>query len=285
MNAGFHTSSTGDEVNPEDFAYLQELIYRESLVVIEASKAYLIHCRLSHLARVEGFKDITEMVRSLRGNRINGLHYRVVDAMTTNETYFFRDVHPFEVLRQEVLPELIRRRQDSRRLVIWSAACATGQEPYSLAMLIREHFPGLLDWNLRILASDLSRRVLGQAREGVYNQIEINRGLPVAHLIKYFKKESNLWRLRDEIRRMVEFFECNLSAPFYDVPRADLILIRNVLIYFDVQDKRKVLGKMRRHMAPDGVLLMGATETTLNVDEEFERVPAPKCSYYRIRQR
>ena len=186
----------------------------------------------------------------LRIDQGHDLHRKVVEAMTTNETSFFRDFHPFEVLRKTLIPELIRRRSRQRRLNIWCAACSSGQEPYSLAMLIHEHFPELATWQVRILASDLSTEMVERARLGRYSQFEVNRGVPVTFLVRYFQRHGLEWTLVDSIRRSVEFQAINLVNDWPSLPTMDLVLIRNVLIYFDNEAKKQVLGRIAGHMAP-----------------------------------
>ncbi len=272
-------------LSPADFEYLSALVREGSAIVLEEQKAYLFEARLAPLARREGFDSLEALVRHLRGARGDALHRKVVESMTTNETSFFRDVHPFEALRQVVLPELLRLRSAERRLRVWCAACATGQEPYSVVMLLREHFPELAGWDVRVLATDLSSEVLARARLGRYSQAEVNRGLPARLLVKYFTKEGLEWQLKDEVRRPVEFRQLNLAEPWSAVPPQDVVLLRNVLIYFDVEDKRQVLARVRRVLRPDGALFLGGAETTLNLDGEYERVPFARTCWYRVRPR
>jgi chemotaxis protein methyltransferase CheR len=268
-----------------DFEYLSALVREGSAIVLEEQKAYLFEARLAPLARREGFDSLEALVRHLRGARANGLHKKVVESMTTNETSFFRDAQPFEALRQEVLPELLRRRAAERRLRVWCAACSTGQEPYSVVMLLREHFPALAGWDVKVLATDLSSEVLERAREGRYSQAEVNRGLPARLLVKYFEKGGLEWRLKDELRRQVEFQQLNLMEAWPGVAPQDVVLLRNVLIYFDVAAKKQVLARVRRLLRPDGALFLGGAETTLNLDGEFERVPFARTCWYRVRPR
>jgi chemotaxis protein methyltransferase CheR len=206
----------------------------------------------------------------------------VVEAMTTNETTFFRDVYPFDALRDQLIPELMQRRAAQRQLVIWSGACSTGQEPYTIAMLLREHFPALTAWQVRILATDLSSEVLDRAKTGRYSQAEVNRGLPATFLVKYFRKHGVEWQIVDEIRRMVEFSELNLNEAWSRVPPCDLVFMRNVLIYFDVETKRTILGKLRRVIRPDGYHFLGGAETTMNLDDMYQRIAFGKTGYYRL---
>jgi len=220
----------------------------------------------------------------MQAEPFQGLHRKAVEAMTTNETSFFRDFHPFEALKKFVLPDLLALRSAERTLNIWCAASSSGQEPYSLGMLIRENFPQLLSWKLRILATDLSTEVLARAREGRYSQLEVNRGLPANLLVKYFQKQGCDWYLRDEIRRMVDFQIVNLSNAWPALPPVDIVMIRNVLIYFGIETKKEILAKVRRVLKPDGYLFLGGAETTFSIDESFERVQFERATCYRIRR-
>jgi chemotaxis protein methyltransferase CheR len=266
-----------------DLDYVCALVMDQSAIVLDRTKAYLIESRLTPLATKLGFASLPEFVGKLRREGVNGTHRLVVDAMTTNETYFFRDVHPFEALRTNVLPELIAARAASRTLRIWCGACSTGQEPYSIAMLLKERFPVLSTWQVSILCTDLSRDVLAKARSGAYTQLEVNRGLPAALLVKYFSRQGDLWHIRDELRARLQFQELNLARPFPVLPRFDLVMLRNVLIYFDVETKRSIFARIRRVLAPDGVMFLGAAETPLNIDDAFESVGVGKTVCYRIK--
>jgi chemotaxis protein methyltransferase CheR len=265
-----------------DFDYIRRLVRERSSIVLESNKAYLAESRLIPLAKREGMRSLNELVARLRGEKFGGLHRKVVEAMTTNETSFFRDIHPFEALKKPILPELITRRASERKLNIWCAACSTGQEPYTIAMLLRESFPQLGGYSVRIVATDLSTEVLDRAREGVYSQIEVNRGLPAALLVKYFKKQGLHWKIADDLRRMVEFRELNLAESWALLGSMDIIFLRNVLIYFDVSTKQGILAKVRTSLRPDGYLFLGAAETTINLDDAFQRVQLDKSGCYRL---
>jgi chemotaxis protein methyltransferase CheR len=222
------------------------------------------------------------LIAQLRTQPGNGLCRQIVEAMVTTETSFFRDHHPFEALRKIVIPDLLDRRRAERRLHIWCAACSSGQEPYSLALLFREHFPELAGWTISLLASDLSREVLARAREGRFNQIEVNRGLSAALLMKYFEQHGTDWQLKPALRGMVDFQEINLAQPWPALPRMDLVLIRNVMIYFDVETKKAILGRLARLLRPDGYLLLGGAETTFNLDDSYRRVETLKTGFYQL---
>ena len=272
---------TATNLQTSDFDYIRALVRERSAIVLEAGKEYLVQARLLPVAHQQGLDDVNALVARLKRGE-PALTTQVVEAMTTNETSFFRDVHPFEALRAEVLPSLLESRRTQRTLRIWSAASSTGQEAYSIAMVLREHFPELAGWNLSILGTDLSRDVLQKASEGRYAQIEVNRGLPAPMLIKYFDRVGPAWKAKPELRTMCEFKALNLVAPWPALPRMDIVFLRNVLIYFDVETKRDVLTKMRSTLAPDGYLFLGAAETTLQFDGLFERAPHARANCYRV---
>lgn len=268
-------------LRPQDFDFVSRLARDSAAIVIEPGKEYLVENRLSPLAAQEGFASLSALIDMLRRDPSFGpLHVKVVDALTTNETYFFRDFHPFETLRKTILPELLRRNLNSRQINIWSAACSTGQEPYSIAMILREMVPDLATWKIRIVGTDINQNVLLQAKQGVYNQLEVNRGLPAAQLIKHFSKEQNSWRIKDEIRNMVEFRQLNLIDPFHHLPRFDLVFIRNVMIYFDIESRRSILTKIRDRLHPTGHLFLGTAETTANLDPCWQIVSHGRTSVF-----
>ncbi|HNB72763.1 MAG TPA: protein-glutamate O-methyltransferase CheR [Acidobacteriota bacterium] len=268
-----------------EFSYIQKLIYEQSAIVIEPGKEYLVEARLSPLAHQTGCASISDLITRLRLEPNTGLHRVAVEAMTTNETSFFRDVTPFEALKKEVIPQLIARRAAEKTLSIWCAASSTGQEPYSLAMLLREHFPVLNSWKLYLMASDISTEVLARARQGKFSQLEVNRGLPASMLVKYFHREGLDWQISDQLRRQIEFREINLAKEWPYIPMLDLVLMRNVLIYFDIKTKKEILEKTRRRLKSDGVLFLGTAETTLNLDDSFVRNQFEQTSYYQIKPR
>lgn len=270
-------------LSPAGFDYVRTLIKQRAAIVLDDSKHYLVEARLGALARREGAPSVDALIDTLRAAPFHALHRKVVSAMTTNETSFFRDVHPFDALRKSVLPDLIARRRTARAISIWSAACSTGQEAYSIAMLIREHFPELAGWHVRILGTDLSDDVLERARVGRFSQLEVNRGLPAPLLVKHFKQFGTDWQISDEIRRMVDYRSLNLIEPWPTLLPFDIVFLRNVLIYFDVETKRSILANLRRVLRPDAYLFLGGAETTLNLDETFERVPIDRAACFRRR--
>ncbi len=256
-------------LSPADFDYIRQLVRDQSALTLESGKEYLVESRLDPLAREEGFPSYLQLVSSLRGRPVGEIHRRVVEAMTNNETTFFRDARAFAMIAGSILPALIADRSPARSLHIWCAACSTGQEPYSLAMLVRE-CRALDGWDVRIIGSDISRQVLARARAARYSQFEVNRGLPAHLLVKHFEQDGRAWALRPEISRMVEFRELNLVHPWPDLPPIDLMLMRNVLIYLDVETRKTILARVGRLLDPRGYLVLGGSETTMNLDESFE---------------
>jgi chemotaxis protein methyltransferase CheR len=266
------------------FEYVRSVLRERSAHVLEEDKAYLVEARLLPVARRHGLGSVEELVRRLRGRGDERLLAELVEAMTINETSFFRDGHPFEALREAVLPELVRLRSAERRLSVWSAACSSGQEAFSVALLLRHHFPALAGWDVRLIASDLSAAMLERGRRGRYSPLEVSRGLPPELLRGYFSEQEGGWQIRDDVRRQVEFRPVNLSGPWPELPPLDLVLMRNVLIYFDVPTRQQVLGRVRRVLRPDGYLLLGGAETTYNLDDDFVPVSFGPTSYYRLRR-
>ncbi len=272
-------------LNSADFDYVCKLVRTRSAIVLEAGKEYLVESRLLPVARGEGCASLQDLVARLRTQPSNGLHQKVIEAMTTNETSFFRDLHPFEALRKILVPELMAKREKERTLNLWCAASSSGQEPYTVAMMLREHFPSLINWTVRFLATDLSMEMVERARAGRFSQLEVNRGVPAPLLVKYFQRHGVEWQVKDELRKMIEVRQLNLVDSWPSLPEFDIIFIRNVLIYFDVPTKKTILAKVRRLLRPDGYLFLGAAETTLNIDEGFERMQFEKASCYRLRAR
>jgi len=265
-----------------DLEYVRTLVHRRSALVLDDDKSYLVESRLLNVARRSGCGSVADLIARLRREIVGVLHSQVVEAMTTNETSFYRDVQPFEALRKVILPDLIKNRAAERTLNIWCAASSTGQEPYSLAMLIREYFPAVKDWRIQITASDLSSEVLERAREARYSQHEVNRGLPATMLVKYFQKQGADWVIKDDVRRMIDFKQVNLIERWPTFPPLDIVLIRNVMIYFDVPTKKRILGQIRQLLRPDGYLFLGGAETTLNLDESYTRLPLERAGCYKL---
>jgi chemotaxis protein methyltransferase CheR len=265
------------------FEYVRTILRQRSAHCLEDDKSYLVETRLLPVAQRHGFPSVEELVLRLRDQSNEALLAELVEAMTINETWFFRDGHPFEALRQSVLPELIQQRAGVRSLNIWSAACSSGQEPYSVAILLRHYFPALAGWNIRLIASDLSTAMLERARQGRYSDMEVSRGLPADLRDTYFQKKGDRWHIRDDLRRMVEFRCINLGSAWPELPPLDLVLLRNVLIYFDTPTRQQILDRFRRKMRPDGYLILGGAETTHNLDDKFLPVSFGRVSFFRLR--
>jgi chemotaxis protein methyltransferase CheR len=246
------------------YAYLRNLVSGLSQNVLDPSRDYLFDTRLSKLLRNEGLNSLDELVWRLRGKKSPLLEQAVAEAMTINETSFFRDVRPFDLLRNELLPPLIEARHYTRALRFWSAACSTGQEAYSMAMLLLEHFPKLSGWNLAIEGTDLSSEVVDRARAGRYHRIEINRGLPARFIVRYFDHAGEDWTIRPEVRKLCNFRQGNLCGSALPFRRAadqfDVIFLRNVMLYFSMDTRRTLLAGIHRLLAPDGVLFLGSSE-------------------------
>lgn len=243
-----------------DFSYLREIVFRLSHNVLDPSRDYLFDTRLSKLLRNEGMTHLEELVSRLRLRKNPVLERAIAEAMTINETTFFRDSRPFELLRTELLPALIEARRQKRALRFWSAACSTGQEAYSTAMLLREHFPMLVGWNIRIEGTDICHEVVDRAQRGLYHRIEMNRGLPARHVVRYFDHVGEDWVAKPEIRQICNFRQADLcqALPFQE--RFDVIFLRNVMLYFSQETRRTLLAAIHRLLAPDGVLFLGSAE-------------------------
>ncbi len=256
-------------LSPENYTFLQQYIQRESGISLGNDKLYLLKSRLQPIVEQQRLKSLDELCGRLRTNPPEALRRAVVESMTTHETLFFRDPAVFDMLRGELIPEMVKMRAASKTLRIWCAACSSGQEPYSLAMLLLEM--GLTGWNLQILATDLSSQILARAQSGRFLQIEVNRGLPASLLVKYFQREGLEWQLKDTVRRMVRFMAFDLRHNMQGLGPYDLILCRNVLIYFETDTRKKILAGLRKSLAPGGYVLLGASETTFTLDDGFLR--------------
>jgi chemotaxis protein methyltransferase CheR len=268
-------------LNTNAFEYICNLVRDKSAIVLEPSKTYLVESRLNPVARANGLASIEDLVDALRKPNSTKLSQAVIEAMTTNETSFFRDLHPFDALKSTILPALVAARSRERVLNIWSNACSSGQEVYTIAMVLKENFPDLGAWKVRLIASDLSTQILDKAREGIFNQTEVNRGLPLPMLLKYFQKNGLTWQIKEEVRKMVEFRQVNLVEAFPQLPPMDIVFLRNVLIYFAPDTKRGILNKVKNVMRPDAVLFLGGAETTMNLDVPFQREQVGKATVYK----
>ncbi|MGN6507564.1 MAG: CheR family methyltransferase [Tepidisphaeraceae bacterium] len=269
-------------MNPNDLTFVCDLVRRRSGIDLDSAKEYLVEARLLPLSRKLGLASLDMLLTKLK-QRDAAIERDAVDAMTTNETSFFRDIHPFEALKKSILPELIARRAGEKRLNIWCAASSTGQEPYTIAMLLRENFPQLASWSVTFIASDLSRDVLKRAKAGRFSQLEVSRGLPAPLLVKYFTKQGLEWEIAPALREMIDFREINLLEPWPSMPLLDVVFIRNVLIYFSTETKKPILERIRSRMRPDGALFLGVAESTMNVDEHFVRAPQEKSGCFQIK--
>ncbi len=252
-----------------DYEYLREIVMTQSANRIDPSRNALFDTKLTPIARVAGAANLEDFVSMLKMRKPAHLHRAVAEAMTINETSFFRDIASFEMLRQVVFPRLIEQRREERRLRIWSAASSTGQEAYSLAMSIAEYFPDLAHWDVKIIGTDISRQVVDYAQRGCFRRLEVNRGLPARMLLKYMVKEGEEWEVAPQIRSMCEFSYANLCAPMPHLPVFDLVMLRNVLLYFSQYDRRVLFGEIHRKLAPDGYLLLGNAEQAEDSNESF----------------
>jgi chemotaxis protein methyltransferase CheR len=266
-------------MTPADFEFVSQFLKKRSGLVLTPDKQYLLDSRLSPVSRRHSLPSVDAVVAKLRAGGDEALAKSVVEAMTTNESFFFRDKTPFEQFEKIMLPALLKSRAASKRLRIWCAAASTGQEPYSLAMVIREKAALLKDWKIDILGTDLSTEVLARAQEAVYSQFEVQRGLPIQMLVKYFKKDGDQWRVNDDIRAMVQYKPNNLLEPFTAMGPFDIVFCRNVLIYFDPPTKASVLERTAQIMAPDGFLVLGAAETVLGITNAFSPVEGARGVY------
>ncbi len=260
------------EISASDFEYISKMVRKRSAIVLETGKEYLVESRLFPVVKQEGLDSLEELVKKISLNNDIRLQDIVVEAMTTNETSFFRDHHPFETLKNSVIPELIKKRQSIREFNIWCGASSSGQEPYSIAMLLKENFPELNTWKLNYIATDISNEMLNRCREGNYSQLEINRGLPANLMVKYFDRDGAHWQIKEDLRKMIDFKILNLSESWPYMPPMDIVMLRNVLIYFDVETKKNILDKIQKLLKPDGYLFLGAAETTINLNDSFERM-------------
>jgi chemotaxis protein methyltransferase CheR len=255
-------------VTPGEFQYISDFIYRVAGLVLTTDKAYLLDSRLKPLLRQRGLAGYGDLIAQLKSG-VPAVVSDVTDALTTNETSFFRDMKPFDLFRQVVLPQLIAARAAQRRFRIWSAACSTGQEPYSLAMLLMEERARLAGWTWEIIATDLSGEALAKAKDGIYSQFEVQRGMPTPMLIRYFQKQGESWRIKDDCRPSISFRPFNLLGDPSPLGRFDVVFCRNVLIYFDPPTKAKVLQRIGQQLTPDGFLFLGGAETVIGVTDRF----------------
>src|SRR5260370_12443701 len=265
----------------QDFAFVSDLVRRESAIVLAPGKEYLVEARLLPLARKAGVAPVSEFVSGAKQRPERPGQWSIVEALTTNETSWFRDHEPFAMFTDLVLPQLRAARSATRTLRVWSAACSSGQEPYTIAMVLADVLPA--GWIHEIMATDLSTQMIARASAGRFSQLEMNRGLPAAMLVRHFERVGHNWQVCRSLRNNISFRSIHLATPLPALPPFDVIFLRNVLIYFDLETKRSVLRRIRSLLAPDGWLFLGSAETTIGVDGDFERAVAGKTSAYRLR--
>jgi chemotaxis protein methyltransferase CheR len=266
-------------VTPLDYEYLRKLLKDRSGLDLSADKHYLVESRLVPLAKRFGLPGIPELVQKMKGAGADALTADVVEAMTTNETFFFRDKIPFDHMRETILPAFTKARANRRTLRIWSAASSTGQEPYSIAMLLREAGQALAGWRVEIVATDLAQSVLEKSKAGMFSQFEVQRGLPIQLLVKYFTQIGELWQLNADIRGMVQHRQLNLLQDFSQLGMFDVIFCRNVLIYFDQDTKAAIFERLAKQLEPDGMLMLGAAESVVGITDAFKPYPDRRGLY------
>lgn len=268
-------------MNPQDFEFLKEFLKTRSGIVLSADKLYLVESRLTPVARELGFPGIDELIGALKNTADESLKTRITDAMTTNESFFFRDQTPFDNLKDHVLPPMIaaRKAKGQNRIRIWSAACSSGQEPYTIAMMLLENKDKFGDMSFEILATDLSTEIVDKAKDGAYSQFEVQRGLPIQLLVKYFTQTETAWQISEEIRKMVRFQTFNLLDSYGVLGKFDIIFCRNVLIYFDQDTKGAILGRMADISAPDASLFLGGAESVIGITSDYQPVSGVRGVY------
>lgn len=266
-------------MNVTDFDIYKDLLRSKSGLVLTQDKSYLIESRLNPIAKKWGYEDLVAMTAILRGVPPADLVNDIIEAMTTNETSFFRDIKPFEVLKNTVLPYFREKNPGSKRLRIWCAAASSGQEPCSIAMTLLEESAKMSGWTYEIIATDISHEILDQAKEGVYTQFEVQRGLPITHLVKHFTQKGDKWALNQEIKNMIQFKYFNLLDNMAGMGQFDIIFCRNVLIYFDQPTKKDVMERFTKQMSDDAFLFLGGAETVMGITDEFKAVPDNRGLY------
>lgn len=260
-------------MNITDFDVYRDLLKEKSGLVVTQDKSYLLDSRLNPVAKKWGYENLSAMTHVLRGVPPSDLINDIVEAMTTNETSFFRDMKPFEIFKNTVLPYYASQTTRPKTLKIWCAAASSGQEPYSIAMTLLEEQSKMPGWNFQITATDISNEILEQAKEGLYTQFEVQRGLPITHLMKYFTQKEDKWQINQNLRDMVTYKYFNLLDPMTALGQFDIVFCRNVLIYFDQVDKKSIMERAAGQMASDGFFILGGAETVLGITEKFKGVP------------
>lgn len=268
-------------IKQDDITFVAAEAFKRSGLVLSADKGYLLESRLAPLARAEGYPSIEALIAAARRDRSERLLWGITEALATHETFFFRDNTPFDLFKQDILPNLARARGLNGSIRIWCAACSSGQEPYSLAMLLDEERARLGNLKVEIVATDMAPRVLEKAKAGIYSQFEVQRGLAIQRLVRHFEQTGDQWRIKPNIRQMVTFQKQNLLERFNAMGTFDVVFCRNVLIYFDAETKKQVLARLAKQTPSDGYLIMGAAETVVGLSKDFEPVEGRRGLYGR----
>ena len=266
-------------MRPGDYEFLSVLIKEQSGLVLTEDKSYLLESRLMPVARKRGLKGLEELVDTMKAHSDAALVKEITEAMTTNESFFFRDIKPFDLFRDHVLPQMVANRASKKALRIWCAAAASGQEPYTLAMILKEEAQKLAGWRTEIVGTDISEDILAKAKSGLYSQFEVQRGLPIQLLLKYFSKQDEMWQVSPDLQALIQFKYYNLLTDLQSLGGFDVVFCRNVLIYFDQETKGRVLEQISRLMPEDGVLFLGGAETVLGITDKFKPVKGYRGVY------
>jgi chemotaxis protein methyltransferase CheR len=277
------------KITPDEFKIIAKYIHDISGIFLDQSKAYLLETRLDSLVKENGCSSLTELYHQAKADGTKSIERKIIDAISTNETMFFRDISPFDVLQHKILPDLIDIRSANSssflppQIRIWSAACATGQEVYSIAMVLKELLPDLNKYNITLLGTDISDASISQSSCGSYNKFEIERGLPQEKLIRYFSRNGDNWKIKDDIRAMVKFSNLNLMLPLNGLGKFDIVFCRNVAIYFTIEDRKKLFNKIADILEPDGYLIIGSTESLAGICPRFEPKRHIKSIFYQLK--
>lgn len=266
----------------QDYDFIRKLVHAKTAILIDEQKNYLIDSRLMILKEKKQYKNVEEIIHKLKYEQCEKCIREVINIMTTNETSFFRDKHPFEALKLSIVPAILAKKQN-KSLTIWSGACSTGQEPYSLAILLCEFFPKIVaEFSIKILATDISTDVLEHAKKGLFTQNEVNRGLPIQYLLKYFDRQGQSWQVKEPVRQMIEFRQLSLNNDWAFIPRMDIVFLRNVLIYFTEQTRFNILHQIKQRIYPQGYLFLGAGEMLPRNEVELQREQIDGTYFYTI---
>lgn len=277
------------KITPDEIKIITKYIHDISGIFLDESKAYLLETRLDRVVKENGFSSFIELYRQAKADGTKSIERKIIDAISTNETTFFRDTSPFDVLQHKILPDLIDLRSANSssflppQIRIWSAACSTGQEVYSIAIVLKELLPDLNKYNITLLGTDISDAAISQSSYGLYNKFEIERGLPQEKLIRYFSRKGDNWKIKDDIRAMVKFSKQNLMLPLNGLGKFDIVFCRNVAIYFNTEDRKKLFDKIADILEPDGYLIIGATESLTGVCPRFEPKRYIRSMFYQLK--